>query len=187
MKKLISSILLCALLLSVLVCSANAETTAKEVEEMLKNPHDPGMIVVFFEESTEKDVAVTILEDVGISTDFENKTAYPYGADFESKTGIWLSVFVGEDRLADTLLALLNHAGVKNAHPDYLLPIDDEPLSGDLNENGKLDPVDCLILRSALLRATTLTDKQKELADLNGDDGVSPVDYLLLKSLILHS
>lgn len=56
---------------------------------------------------------------------------------------------------------------------------------GDLNQDGTLSLTDLIPLQQSLLRQTTLTADQAQLADYNGDDSINVLDLMLLKRALL--
>ena len=59
------------------------------------------------------------------------------------------------------------------------------PIQGDLNQDGTLSLTDLIPLQQSLLRQTTLTADQAQLADYNGDDSINVLDLMLLKRALL--
>ncbi|MCI7422981.1 MAG: dockerin type I domain-containing protein, partial [Ruminococcus sp.] len=55
------------------------------------------------------------------------------------------------------------------------------PIPGDLNQDGTLSLTDLIPLQQSLLRQTTLTADQAQLADYNGDGSINVLDLMLLK------
>lgn len=92
------------------------------------------------------------------------------------KAAEWL---LKEDNLQK--LAVLE-AGILASHYGLLTPT----LAGDLNQNGKLDARDYLLLRRYLFGLAELTDEQKKAADFNGDGKVNALDYIGLRREILE-
>lgn len=56
---------------------------------------------------------------------------------------------------------------------------------GDLNQDGTLSLTDLIPLQQSLLRQTTLTADQAQLADYNGDGSINVLDLMLLKRALL--
>ena len=56
---------------------------------------------------------------------------------------------------------------------------------GDLNQDGTLSLTDLIPLQQSLLRQTTLTADQAQLADYNGDGNINVLDLMLLKRALL--
>ena len=56
---------------------------------------------------------------------------------------------------------------------------------GDLNQDGTLSLTDLIPLQQSLLRQTTLTADQAQLADYNGDGSINVLDLMLLKRVLL--
>lgn len=59
------------------------------------------------------------------------------------------------------------------------------PIPGDLNQDGTLSLTDLIPLQQSLLRQTTLTADQAQLADYNGDGSINVLDLMLLKRALL--
>lgn len=59
------------------------------------------------------------------------------------------------------------------------------PIQGDLNQDGTLSLTDLIPLQQSLLRQTTLTADQAQLADYNGDGSINVLDLMLLKRALL--
>ena len=53
-------------------------------------------------------------------------------------------------------------------------------LSGDVDENGRIDAVDALLTLQAAAQKVTLTKAQTIAADVDGEAGVSAADALLI-------
>ena len=58
-------------------------------------------------------------------------------------------------------------------------------IQGDLNQDGTLSLTDLIPLQQSLLRQTTLTADQAQLADYNGDGSINVLDLMLLKRALL--
>ena len=58
-------------------------------------------------------------------------------------------------------------------------------LRGDVNQDGKVDSLDVVLLRDYLLTKKTFTMEQLLAADLNSDGKVNAVDLSLLKNMLL--
>lgn len=56
---------------------------------------------------------------------------------------------------------------------------------GDLNQDGTLSLTDLIPLQQSLLRQTTLTADQAQLADYNGEGSINVLDLMLLKRALL--
>ena len=56
---------------------------------------------------------------------------------------------------------------------------------GDLNQDGTLSLTDLIPLQQSLLRQTTLTADEAQLADYNGDGSINVLDLMLLKRALL--
>ncbi len=56
---------------------------------------------------------------------------------------------------------------------------------GDVNNDGEVDKYDYIIVKRAVVGATTLTDAQKLAADINRKDGVEKLDYILIKRHVM--
>ena len=56
---------------------------------------------------------------------------------------------------------------------------------GDLNQDGTLSLTDLIPLQQSLLRQTTLTADEAQLADYNGDGNINVLDLMLLKRVLL--
>ena len=107
--------------------------------------------------------ADTILTVAGDTCTYENPTILSDLTWSENqKFSIYL--FEGEElqRLLDTLYA-----------------------PGDLNQDGTLSLTDLIPLQQSLLRQTTLTADEAQLADYNGDGSINVLDLMLLKRALL--
>ena len=58
-------------------------------------------------------------------------------------------------------------------------------IPGDLNQDGTLSLTDLIPLQQSLLRQTTLTADQAQLADYNSDGSINVLDLMLLKRALL--
>ena len=58
-------------------------------------------------------------------------------------------------------------------------------IPGDLNQDGTLSLTDLIPLQQSLLRQTTLTADQAQLADYNGEGSINVLDLMLLKRALL--
>ena len=58
-------------------------------------------------------------------------------------------------------------------------------IPGDLNQDGTLSLTDLIPLQQSLLRQTTLTADEAQLADYNGDGNINVLDLMLLKRALL--
>jgi N-acetylmuramoyl-L-alanine amidase len=58
-------------------------------------------------------------------------------------------------------------------------------IKGDINQNGKLDIYDALLLKRAIMDTVKLSDRQLGLADVNGDGKLNTYDYLALKKKLM--
>lgn len=69
---------------------------------------------------------------------------------------------------------------------DSLYPLPEKELAmGDLNDNGKMDALDYMLLKLAVLGKCELSFAQKQAADVSGNGKVDPADYLLVKTQVL--
>ena len=59
------------------------------------------------------------------------------------------------------------------------------PIQGDLNQDGTLSLTDLIPLQQSLLRQTTLTADQAQLADYNDDGSINVLDLMFLKRALL--
>ncbi len=59
-------------------------------------------------------------------------------------------------------------------------------LLGDINQNGRLDAMDYLLLKRICLETYLPSPEELRLADVNGDGRVDKEDYVLLKRMILN-
>lgn len=57
---------------------------------------------------------------------------------------------------------------------------------GDVNGDGRIGPVDYMLVKSDVLGSKKLTDR-KRYGDVNGDGNIGPVDYMLIKSHVIGS
>ena len=61
-----------------------------------------------------------------------------------------------------------------------------EPKKGDINGDGKVNAMDCLLLKGYILKTLkNATAEQIERMDLNGDKTINAVDYALLRAAVL--
>lgn len=58
-------------------------------------------------------------------------------------------------------------------------------LLGDINEDGKIDAVDYMLLKRYVLGTYGIADEKKVVADVNKDGQINAVDYMLLKRHVL--
>ena len=56
---------------------------------------------------------------------------------------------------------------------------------GDLNVDGKVNSIDCMILKRYVLKTYSLRDSLLYSADLNLDGEVNTVDYMVLRKMVL--
>ena len=63
--------------------------------------------------------------------------------------------------------------------------IEGTPIPGDLNQDGTLSLTDLIPLQQSLLRQTTLTADEAQLADYNDDGSINVLDLMLLKRALL--
>ncbi|MGN0593425.1 MAG: dockerin type I repeat-containing protein, partial [Ruminococcus sp.] len=62
--------------------------------------------------------------------------------------------------------------------------IKENPVYGDINQDGKTTITDAVALQKYLITLKTLTSEQLSLADINGDGRVNTFDLSLLKQLL---
>ena len=67
---------------------------------------------------------------------------------------------------------------------DVDLPVDD-PVLGDVNNNGEIETEDCVLIKRAILGKATLDEAQIRLADVNKNENVEKYDYILVKRHVL--
>ena len=58
-------------------------------------------------------------------------------------------------------------------------------LKGDVNQNGKLDVYDAILVKRAIMDTIRLSDRQLGLADLNDDGKINTYDYIVLKKKLM--
>ncbi len=56
---------------------------------------------------------------------------------------------------------------------------------GDVDEDGDVDATDYILVKRAVLKNYTLTDKQSAIADIDADGDVDATDYVLVKRIVL--
>ena len=59
------------------------------------------------------------------------------------------------------------------------------PGNGDLNGDGKVNAIDYLLVKAAVLGMVRLGEEQKAAADVNGDGSVDAIDYSMIKRAVL--
>jgi len=60
-----------------------------------------------------------------------------------------------------------------------------DPITGDINYDGKVDAVDYIYIKRDIMGTYDLTDEQREIADINNDGKVDAKDALLAKRIAL--
>ena len=58
-------------------------------------------------------------------------------------------------------------------------------IKGDVNQNGKLDIYDAILVKRAVMDTVRLSDRQLGLADVNSDGKVDTYDYIALKKKLM--
>jgi hypothetical protein len=58
-------------------------------------------------------------------------------------------------------------------------------IKGDVNQNGKLDIYDAILVKRAIMDTIRLSDRQLGLADLNDDGKINTYDYIALKKKLM--
>ena len=58
-------------------------------------------------------------------------------------------------------------------------------IKGDVNQNGKLDIYDAILIKRAIMDTVKLSDLQLGLADVNSDGKVNTYDYITLKKKLM--
>ena len=180
MKKIVS-ILLCAAVLFgcfAMLAIAEGQTVEDQVTEMLAKDRLPGELLIIFRDDATREEVERMLESYEIPVSDDELSAYFDG-------GFCVAVDVGEERIFDVLVALLQDELVKKAHPDYVAPIPVEYPRGDVDADGDVDAVDYMMLKRAVLRTFKLTVRGELCADANGDGAVNSLDYMLVKRHVL--
>ena len=181
LMKPILSILLCAAVLFgcfAMPAVAEEQTVEERVTEMLTKNRVPGRIFIIFRDDATREEVERMLESYDISLSDDELSAYFDG-------GFCVAVDVGEERIFDVLVALLQDELVKKASPDYVAPIPIEYPRGDVDGDGDVDAVDYMFLKRAVLRTFKLTEVGELCADVNGDGKVNSLDYMLVKRHVL--
>lgn len=181
MKKIVS-ILLCAAVLFgcfAMLAVAEGQTVEEQVTEMLAKDRLPGKLLIIFRDDATREAVERMLESYEIPVSDDELSAYFDG-------GFCVAADVGEERIFDVLVALLQDELVKKASPDYVAPIPFEYPLGDVDADGDVDAADYMMLKRAVLRTFALTPGRGELcADANGDGAVDSLDYMMVKRHVL--
>ncbi len=100
--------------------------------------------------------------------------------------GEWVTVTepeVGKDGLKEKRCAeckaLLDEEAIPALKPDYIL--------GDVNNNGKIEKYDYILVKRAVMKTVTLDETQLVAANVNGKDGVEKYDYILIKRHVMKT
>ena len=80
------------------------------------------------------------------------------------------------------IFASLMYFSFKNNNLDISLG---DKGAGDINNDGKINSLDYILLRKYLLKTSTLSISQQKNGDLNDDGKITSIDYILLKRIIL--
>ena len=179
--KPILSILLCAAVLFgcfAMPAVAEGQTVEEQATEMLAKDRSPGKLLIIFRDGATRDEVERMLERYGIPVSGDALSAYFDG-------GFCVAVDVGEERIFDVLVALLQDELVKEASPDYVAPMPIEYRRGDADGDGDVDAVDYMLLKRHILHTFKLTGVGALCADANGDGAVNASDYMLVKRHVL--
>lgn len=180
MKQIIS-VLLCAAVLFgcfTMLAVAEGQTVEERVTEMLAKDRLPGMLFIIFRDDATREEVERMLESYDIPVSDDALSAYFDG-------GFCVSVDVGEERIFDVLVALLQDELVKEAGPDYVAPMPIEYRRGDVDVDGDVDAFDYMMLKRSILHTFKLTGVGELCADANGDGEVDANDYMMVKRHVL--
>ena len=61
-----------------------------------------------------------------------------------------------------------------------------EPMLGDINQDGTPDILDIILIVNHIIEITLLTDLEFQIADMNGDDSIDVMDIILLVNTIMN-
>ena len=61
-----------------------------------------------------------------------------------------------------------------------------EPMLGDINQDGTPDILDIILIVNHIIEITLLTDLEFQIADMNGDDSIDVIDIILLVNTIMN-
>ena len=62
-------------------------------------------------------------------------------------------------------------------------PVEDKVSVGDIDESGKIDSVDYLLIKRSCFGTYTFDEGEKKRADVNFDGEIDSTDYLLVKRI----
>ncbi len=193
LMKRIVSVLLCAAVLFgcfAMLAVAEEQTVEEQVTEMLAKEREPGQVVVNFRDGVTRAEADQMLVETGVLTDpTDPKVVLRDNWDFLSQdVPLSYTLYVGESRIFDVLVTLLQNELVQNACPNYVVHLVDNGeifFRGDVNTDGEVDMADYLLLKRTMLGTYKPTEIGEFCADANGDGTVDSLDYLLVKRHIL--
>lgn len=86
-------------------------------------------------------------------------------------------------------LKVLSNSYNNSSSPELIMAFNessDGVLKGDVSGNGRVDVMDCTLIRDYVLEKTELTEAQKLRADVDGDGEVTLMDATLIKMFILE-
>ena len=193
--KPILSILLCAAVLFgcfAMPAVAEEQTVEEQVAEWLTWEHEPGQVVVNFRDGVTREEADRMLVETGILTDPTDPAEVPRcNWDYlplPHNIRLSYTLYVGEERVFDVLVALLQNELVETACPNFVIHLVDEGeffFRGDADVDGDVDAVDYMLLKRHILHTFKLTGVGALCADANGDGAVNASDYMLVKRHVL--
>lgn len=113
-----------------LVDAAEAEQALlAEIDAMLACERKPGEIVFDMEEGIDLEEARTILGNIGVPNDFEERTVYLYRSfDNAYSQSIWFVIRVSEDQIRNMLFALRSCEQVSSASPNHVSSLSEEEI-----------------------------------------------------------
>ncbi len=191
--KPIVSILLCAAVLFgcfAMLAVAEEQTVEDQVTEMLAEERNPGQVVVNFRDGVTREEADRMLVETGILVDpTDPNVVLRCNWDFISQdVRLSYTLYVGEERIFDVLVALMQNELVETVRPNFIIHLVDEGeffFRGDVDADGDVDVTDYMMLKRAVLHTFKLTEVGELCADANGDGAVDSLDYMMVKRHVL--
>ncbi len=192
MKRILSVFLCIALLCGGIAVYAVAEeqTVEERVAEMLTHERESGQVVVNFRDGVTREEAERMFVENGVLTDpADPEVVLRCNWDFlPQEIPLSYTLYVGEERISDVLVFLLQNELVRNACPNYTIPLEDPGeifYRGDVDTDGDVDANDYLLLKRAVIGTYKLTEAGALRADANGNGRIDSFDYLLVKRHVL--
>lgn len=120
------------------------------------------------------------LETVAVGAKDDAMSGYRYTVLFENPVEAnFIKVTVGNT--AKTIV-LVEELAAYGTHEGVLAPVVSEG-NGDVNDDGKVDSVDYLLLKRYCFNSYTLSLEEKTRGDLNKDGIINSVDYVLVRRI----